>query len=196
MLATTKNWPDIKKYYQGTFVKLAELGEVPLFVDKVTSTAIFFVNKDNEKVELQLCDEGYDLNYCIPKKTVFQLGDLAHIIERVPARMWRKGLTSENSCISTINETGEFFAIPWGMDAVNAFVNKQQYHTLWEHHNYPSIALNRRFYALRSGLIGVDGTIVGKVDLKKNKLYYRKPFHKEFTTLFGKETFELVGVGV
>lgn len=194
MLATNTNWKDVQKYYQGTFIKLRELGEVPLLVDRVTDKAIWGIKQDGEKVELVLCEEGYDLDYCIPKKTVYQCGEFAYIIERVPARMWRKGWSSENSVVSVIGDNGSFSKVNWDINAVAAFVNKPAYCNLEDlRSGYISVALNNRFYAYKN-FIGVDESVIGVFDLNKQTIYYRKLFEREIRNLFAMKNYKLVGI--
>ena len=199
MLATNQNWKDVQKYYQGTFVKFKELGDIPLLVEKVNQNSIWAVQKNGEKVELVFCAEGYELDYCIPKKTVYQDGAHAHILERIPARMWRKGWSEENSCISQIQSNGEHIRTNFRFDSVYAFVNKPAYGNLEDINNkgYASVALNNRFYACANKTIGVDGHSVGafNIDGVVKVIYYYKPFEREFKQLFqGQQSLKLEAI--
>ena len=195
MLANSANWKDIQKYYQGTFVKFRELGDLaPVYIDKVTSDAVWGVLHNGEKVELQLCLAGYELDYCIPKKTVYQNGEYAYILERIPARQWKKGLSEQNTSVSIISETGEFSPTMFRMVDIYTFVNKPQYRKLSDLSNgCRSVALNNRFYAVQNGFIYSDTHCLGVWD-KKNKIHFHKPFEDEFTQLFLGESYNLIGV--
>lgn len=194
MLATTQNWKDIQKYYHGTFVKFRELGDIPVYIDKVTGEAIWGVLHDGEKVELQLCQEGYQLDYCIPKKTVYQVGRTAYILERVPARQWKKGLSEQNTSVSMITPSGEFSKVSMNMNNIYAFVNKPDYRDLFDLlHGYESVALNSRVYALPNGNICSDQNTLGTWDMG-NKVYYHRPFEEEFRKLFFGRPYTLIGV--
>jgi hypothetical protein len=194
MLATNQNWGDIKKYYLGTFVKFRELGDIPVFIENVNKSSINGRTIDHEVIELELCEEGYNLDYCIPKKTVFQVESNAYIFERIPARMWRKGWSSENSQLSRIAADGSFERLNWGFDFVCNFVNKTKYHKIQDLPNtkYLSIALSPRFYACASGIIGVDEQTVGVYVMSKNTIVYNKLFEREMKNLFRDQSIKLV----
>ncbi len=197
MLATNHNWRDVQKYYQGCFVKFKELGEVPYHIDNVTPSAIHAVNPEGKKLEVVLCEEGYSLDYIIPRKTVFQMGDNAAVLERVPARMWKKGLSYENSRIFAVLDNGDYSEYGFDAQTVNLFVNKPGYLTLEDfssNQRLESIAISPRFYATRAGFIGTDQQMVAKFDKDDKTVYHFSLFEREMRNLFGFSGYKLRSV--
>ncbi len=164
MLATTSNWKDVQKYYQGTFIKLRELGDEVVRVDKVEPTSMWVVLQSNEKIELVLSDEGYNLDYQIPKKTVYQNGQFAYVLDRIPARMWKKGLSSENTTLNAVEADGVLEQVHVNkFENLFSFVNKPEYVKLFNYEVYASAALSNRIYVTKNGVIWCDAKAIGKV---------------------------------
>ncbi len=193
MLINKDNWQDVKKYYQGTFVKLRstseELGDKIWKITDVTSSQVFAEDSQGDGVYIDLA-RPYHLDYAIPKKTVYQSGEFAAILMRVPARMWRKGIDAKNTEIHLCNESGSFSKSLLSIQAIEGFVNKPGYFKtedaikqFKEGSSLQSAALNPRMFLTRKGALFIDQVMVGRYKFE-GELTVKEIFVDDVAPLF------------
>lgn len=185
MFVNKSNYDDIVKYYLKTFVQFKEEGEKIFFIKQVSHNEI--ICEDSKKEEVAICLEtGYTIDYVIPKKTVYQYGEHALFLSRIPARMWRKGMDQKNTSFSLLHESGLWVNCPFSIATIEGFVNKPSYFTFQEALNnfskgehLQSAALTPRISMSRKGGVFIDTVLVGKYDFTKDLLSYKKIFKPE-----------------
>jgi hypothetical protein len=193
MLTSRENWRDVQKYYQHTFIKLTPLGETVVYVDNISNNLFQGTTHEGVKVEFDL-DEGYYIDYCIPRKTVFQLNNYAAVLRRIPARMWKKGLSKENTQIYGVQEDGSLFPLPLNSANVWAYVNKPQYYQIGDPalKSMNSAALNNRLYMTSEGYIYADDQAIGK--LEGNTVFCWRLFETELQDVVDKNKYTITRV--
>lgn len=185
-------YDDIVKYFHKTYVKFKEDVDVIYLIKQVTHSDI--IAEDSKGNEVAIClNTGYNIDYVIPKKTVFQHGEHALFLARVPARMWRKGMDHKNTEFSILSAAGNWSKIPFNIQHIEGFVNKPSYFTYLEALNnfqqgeaLQSAALSPRISLTRKGAVFVDMVMVGKMDFEKNVLACKTIFSPELVRVFGK----------
>lgn len=191
MFVNCNNYEDIKKYYQGCFVKFKETGEHIWYIDHVDPEKIVCSDSKKEEVAIDL-DIGYEIDYILPKKTVFQFGDYAMILTRVPARQWKKGLSKQNTRFARLGAQGSWGAVDFAISYIEGFTNKPSYYdaqdTLKAFANpasdLQSAAITPRISMCREGKVFIDGVLVGKFDLNEKTFVCKKIFQPELAHYF------------
>lgn len=189
MLASKNNWKDIEKYYSRTFVKFSEYPEEIFFIDRVTKDRVIAMDEKGEEFHILLENE-YELEYILPQKTTFQYKDKAYILNRIPARQWKRGICKENTYLSALNTVGNLVPASLGFGHLKGFVNKAKYFDFLEISNTfehgdvrDSYAITPRLCMSRNGLMFLDGVPVGHFNAPKRKMIVDALLEKEFKTI-------------
>jgi len=146
MLFVPEVWQDIRKYYEGAYVKFLEFGDTLFFIERVREHEVVGRDETDEAFVLTLDSTApYNLTYTIPHKGLFMFNGVAHMLYRVPAVQYSRGLTSSNTKIIEV-PTGKPRSI--NFDILKAYVQKQPYKSLDEalfsKNNDVSVCLSRR----------------------------------------------------
>lgn len=166
---------DISKYYRHTYVKFKETGDTLYYIRDVNHRMIRGTDQDGTEFELYLSDDHpYEVDYVLPNKSFFQLAKSACLLQRIPAKQYRRGLCSENTRITRIGKTGNLVSLDLSFDVLKAFVSKQTFPslaTVLMKKAPVSVALSPRFaYVPEIGAILADLNIVAYVDKKEKKI--------------------------
>jgi hypothetical protein len=166
---------DISKYYRHTYVKFKETGDTLYYIRDVNHRMIRGTDQDGTEFELYLSDDHpYEVDYVLPNKSFFQLSKSACLLQRIPAKQYRRGLCSENTRITRIGKTGNLVSLDLSFDVLKAFVSKQTFPslaTVLMKKAPVSVALSPRFaYVPEIGAILADLNIVAYVDKKEKKI--------------------------
>jgi hypothetical protein len=169
---TSSNWRDIQKYYEGTYVKFSEFGDKLFMIHQVRPDGISGVDEDNTAFEMYLSDAApYTVNFILPHKATFQWKDSVYLLQRIPARQYRRGLCSDNTMITNV-ATGT--AVDVGFPALKAFVGKPSYSSFSNAFNTKAktkaIALSPRMSYLRSGKILIDNRTIAMFDYTTKRI--------------------------
>lgn len=191
MFASKDNWEDVKKYYHQTYVKFKEEGDTLFHIDRVDPDKIVAKATNGELVGIDLTI-GYNIEYVIPGKAVFQYGNIVVMLSRIPARMWKKGMSSQNTKFEAFDKSGKWTKIPFSAELIEGFINKPCYtepkEALKEFVNPNSTleaaALTPRITFGRNGKLMVDQTIVAKYDFDTKIFTVKALFQKEVAELF------------
>ena len=166
------NWRDIQKYYENTYVKFSEFGDKLFYIQHVGPEKVSGTDDENTTFELYLSDAvPYTVNYLLPHKAVFQWKDSVFLLQRIPARQYRRGLCSDNTMITNI-ATGKGMDITF--NSLKAFVSKPNYSSFSNAFNTKAktkaIALSPRMSFLRSGEILIDNKKIAQFDYTSKKI--------------------------
>ena len=182
---------DINKYYRHTFVKFKETGDTLYYIRDVNHRLIRGTDQDGTEFELYLSDEHpYEVDYVLPNKSFFQLAKSACLLQRIPAKQYRRGLCTENTRITRVGKTGNLVALDLSFDVLKAFVGKQTFPSLstvlMQKTKPVSVALSSRFaYVPENGIIFADLTPVAQLNKKEKTIVMLhnifKPEIEEFT---------------
>lgn len=166
---------DISKYYRHTYVKFKETGDTLYYIRDVNHRMIRGTDQEGTEFELYLSEEHpYEVDYVLPNKSFFQLAKSACLLQRIPAKQYRRGLCNENTRITRIGKTGNLVSLDLSFDVLKAFVSKQTFPSLATVliKKAPiSVALSPRFaYVPEISAILADLNIVAYVDKKEKKI--------------------------
>lgn len=167
---------DINKYYRNTFVKFKETGDTLYYIRDVSHRMIRGTDQDGTEFELYLSDEHpYEVDYVLPNKSFFQLSKSACLLQRIPAKQYRRGLCPENTRVTRIGKTGNLVSMDLSFDVLKAFVAKQSFPSLatvlLQKSKPISVALSPRFaYVPEVGLIVADTTPIAAIDKKEKTI--------------------------
>jgi hypothetical protein len=189
MLVTPETAEDCKKYFQHCWVKFKEEGEKIFYITHVDKKYIHAKSIQDEEILVDH-QEGYTIDYLIPKKTVFQHGECAVMLSRIPARMWKKGMNKVNTEFKSLDFHG-WTSREFDMHIINGFVNKPCYYSAQDALNdfaksehLQSAALTPRISISRKGTVYVDTIPVGRWLQEKKTLSVKKIFNTEVKPLF------------
>lgn len=197
MLFTTSSAQDIDKYFRGSYVKFKEFDDRLFLIKDVSGRTVTGVDQDDQEFTLYLSNQHpYEVDYILPNRAVFQYKDKAVMLQRIPARQYKRGLCSDNTQILSL-ETGE--RLPVSFAVLKAFVTKQQYFTFAEairrKGKAKSFALNSRMsYFYSSNSIHVDAQPIGHYSKESKKLFIHPLFVEDVRSQLkdNNETIEVI----
>jgi len=168
----TSNWRDISKYYENTYVKFSEYGERLFLITGVNPNSVTGIDEDDTAFELHLSDSHpYTVNYLLPHKATFQWGNEVYMLQRIPARQYRRGLCSDNTQIINVSD-GRKRDI--GFASLKAFTNKPTYMSFSEAFfakgRTKALALSPRMTYIRTGDILIDMVRIAKFNYDTKKI--------------------------
>ena len=199
MLFTSDNYEDIHRYYRCTYVKFKEMGERLFYIRDVGHSLVRGTDEDGTEFELYLNhDNPYEVDYVLPHKSYFQYAKRACMLQRIPAKQYRRGLCAENTRLTALGKAGGLVNVDIGFDVLKAFVSKQAFpsiKTILTMKNKPlSVALSPRFaFVTEPGLIVADQLTVATVDKKQQQVtIHQKIFRPEIMNLIKDLNMEVV----
>lgn len=199
MLVNQESWEDFKKYYEKTWVKFPKLSQDTLwFVERVTPefAEVSTSNHDEAMIDLK---RGYDMDFVIPKKTVYQYGDSAACLSRIPARMWKKGMSKANTQFQVLLPQG-WMAVNFDPQIIEGFINKPSYLDVYpnitklqgENPELISMAITPRISMNGKGNVFIDSVMVAKYVPKTSTITVKSLFAPEIVPHFNKEKVKLI----
>lgn len=168
MKVSKDNWEDAKKYFHQTYVKFKEEGDALFFVDRVDPDKIVAKATNGELVGIDLTVGEYHIEYVIPGKAVFQYGPHVVMLSRIPARMWKKGMCTQNTKFETLDATSKWNKATFSSTLIESFINKPCYlepkeaQKMLGSGEIESAALTPRISLSKEGKLFVDQTIIAK----------------------------------
>lgn len=98
MLFVPSVWQDIRKYYENSYVKFQEYGDTLFYIKRVRETEIIGVDENDDEFLLTLEEDvPFNLTYTLPHKGLFMVDGSPHLLHRVPAVQYSRGLTQQNT---------------------------------------------------------------------------------------------------
>lgn len=197
MLFVSNNYQDIKKYYEGTYLKFTEFGDRLFRVDHVDQYMVSGEDDTETAFQLFLDDNHpYEVNYLLPHKAIFQWKDNVYMLQRIPARQYKRGLCSDNTMITNVSN-GQTVDVNFA--SLKAFVSKPTYssftNAFTSKMKTKAIALTNRMSYLRTGFIMMDNVKIAQYDFDTKKIHMmRKVFADEIKQHMAShhETYEVV----
>lgn len=130
MLFVPSVWQDIRKYYEGSYVKFNEYGDKLFFISRVREHEVVGSDEDGNPFSLTLDEEApYSLTYNLPHKGLFILNGATYLLYRIPAQQYSRGITTGNTKILDVAGGG---AVALEFRTLKAFVEKQPYVSMEE----------------------------------------------------------------
>ncbi len=121
-------YADIRKYFDSTYAKFAELGEKLLFIQRIREDAITAIDSAGDVYELVLEEDApYEMTYTLPHRALFAHKGRAYMLQRIPARQYQRGINTSNTQIISVPD-GKKMPLTW--ELLDSFTNKQDYQTL------------------------------------------------------------------
>jgi hypothetical protein len=187
MKITQEFYTDCTKYYADTYVQFKEEGPEKVFLIKMaTSEHIFALDMTNGAEPIAVAiKNGYVIDFQLPSKRVFQAENRAVIIERIPARQWKKGIHSQNTQFSCLNKAGGWSKLPFDIYYIlkahkpSEFITFDEWILLPEDANFYSHAMTSRLSITMFGSIYLDTIQVGKYNRKNRVLMCHPIVQKE-----------------
>lgn len=186
------NWDDAKRYFQGTYIKCKETGERLLYVSGVDSEMMVLspYGDSDEEFGLKLIN-GYDINFMLPGRAMFQGPTAAFLLSRIPQRMWQKGISNKNTQFTKLLATLGWRNAGFSPEMLENFVNKPVYFNFNEALNefklrgeLESVALSSRVAMAKNGIIYIDYVNVGTYNKETNEVVLKKFFVPDIEELF------------
>lgn len=181
MIFNQSNRQDIERYYRNCYVKFPETGERLHYIRELTRTSVLGVDDEDNEFELFLSDEfPYQVDYVLPRKSYFQMGKNAHLLYRIPAKQYQRGLSESNTVIEQLRKDGSAEQVGISFPLLKAYVEKQQFPTFEaaitnKEGNY-SVALSARFaLAPAARQLCLDGVVVAMVKPLQKRVICQYP---------------------
>lgn len=181
MQFTFSNRDDIRRYFRGTFVKFQEFGDVLFYINDVMGDAVHGVDENGDDFVLHLHDSRpYQVDFILPHKAVYQHGRDVAIIQRNPARQYRRGICEDNITIRRLI-SGNLMEVSF--DNLKVFVNKPNYRSLREaiygKNSLYSVAVTPRFaFDKRSSVLWLMNKQIAIYN-RETKTFEGSPLFKE-----------------
>lgn len=196
MNLTSENYRDIEKYYKGCYVKYPEyFGDKLFHVQRVTDSNITGYHQNDETgeeepYEYALYPENYEgarsinAEFILPRKSYFMVKGFAHLLFRLPARQYKKGISDENTAIVRLDGQGGFTSVGIDWDILKAYVNKPSFAKFDLTRTQMSYALSPRIACCLGGNLFVDRVKIGIFHAKEQKIVLKNAmFLDEVQTL-------------
>lgn len=181
MQLSSNNWRDIQKYYEHCYTKFRETGDEIFLIRRVSPSLIEGIGEDKTPLNCFLHNEEdqepYLLDYILPKKSFFEFDGKACLLNRIPARQYKRGLCSENTQILSLGADGGFSKLNIDFPVLKAYIQKQSFRSFAEAKELPSVALSPRIALTMSGFIFVDAVKIGHYDFVSKTITTK---HKSF----------------
>lgn len=194
MKFTSDNHQDIQKYYNNTFIKIKETGDLLYLIQYVGRTEVRGVCETGAEFIIYLDNENpYEIDYVLPHKSYFQNGKDAYMLYRTPAKQYQRGLNGQNTNIVKMNKEGKFEQVKLDFTVLKAFVSKQPFFTLNnaigkgkgpEGTNTSYVLTPRLAYNRILKKLFIDMTPVARVDVPSKRIFFDHPIFKQEVAAF------------
>lgn len=109
---TGRNLADFKQRYQGVVGWLRQPNsqeKVAVFVSNVNSSKVTFKDASDAEYYANV-DAGVQFEFIPTQRAWYNTKDATYLVQRVPARQWKRGICSENTSFQKL--TGDVLMIP------------------------------------------------------------------------------------
>lgn len=123
------NVDDIRRYYEQTYCKVPEHGDKLFYLQNTVHSAdgweARLVDSDGDIYSIILEEETpYEMNFALPHRALFNFKNTVCLLERIPARQYKRGINTENTRIVEVF-SGKQQALDFRR--LEAFVKKVSY---------------------------------------------------------------------
>jgi hypothetical protein len=183
MIFHKDTYKDIVRYYDQTFIKLAESGDRLWRVRHINTEEVELVDVDGFSVWLDLNDE-YEVDYPLPGRAVYQCGEHAFFLCRKPAKQYYRGICSSNTSLSYLRSNDSWAPADVTLPRLQQFVDKPCYQNLDNlSPGYQSWALNPVFSVTNKGSLYALHKKVGHIDFVNKAVNMESILKPEFKSL-------------
>lgn len=189
MKFTSDNHQDIQKYFNNTFLKIKETGDLLYLIQHVSRTEVRGVCETGAEFIIYLDNENpYEIDYVLPHKSYFQNGKDAYMLYRTPAKQYQRGLNSQNTNIVRMNKEGKFEQVKLDFTVLKTFVSKQPFYSLSqaigkgkgpEGTNNSYVLTPRLAYSRILKKLFIDMTPIAQVDVAAKRIIFDQPIFKQ-----------------
>jgi hypothetical protein len=193
MLIIPQNVSDIERYYRNTYVKFSGFGDRLFFIQQVNEQEITGINDDDGEFVLFVNKtDPFSLDYVLPSKAIFQVDKEVCLLERIPARQYKRGLCNDNTQITRIGHKGG--RINLSFDVLKKYTQKQEYFTLkqaiFDKGKLNAYALNSRMSFVKAAdELYVDQKAIGT--WSGGSLNILPQFKEEVSLLIARDPFQV-----
>lgn len=183
MKFSSENSRDIEKYFHGTWIKLPvdpEAGhcdpDTLVRIEQVTKRSVIGMSDDDTRYVVYLSEDpelAFNVDYILPHKSYFLKDGYAHLLLRVPARQYKRGVCEENTHVYQMSSTGIFSKLPICAALLKGYTKKpffESIHSFYEKGLY-SAPLSPRMAISMDGRIFIDTTRVAQYDRHNNVVH-------------------------
>lgn len=174
MKAYYGNTKDVQKYYGGTYVIIPEISTQHVMLLKEASTkGIVCQDSRDNSYGLISFEDGFEYELQSPlatRKAWFMHEGNAYLISRIPARMWKKGISSENTQIARLTSTNDFAGVSINPKILNAFLQATANPQLPKPKEMVTLSPEWAFNGHSNNLFLWD-TVIGKYARRTNELF-------------------------
>lgn len=175
MKVTPDTAGDFEKYYSGTYIVVpeAEPNEVGL-VKGISNTVAYLEYDGYQEAKLIYDKVGYEVKSPLTlSKQYFLMDDKSvAFIQRVPARMWKKGISTKNTQISRPDGC----AVMLGFNSLNAFLQNKDKVSTFEEVSANKQGVIDKNWCVYAGSVFLKGYAVGKFNERKQTLLIGRDF--------------------
>ena len=191
---------DIARYYSGTYVKFREHGDKLFYIHRVYSDRVEGIMADRDEqgdrreFVVHLYEEHpYEVDYILPNKAAFQYKKQAHLLQRIPAQQYQRGLCDKNTCILAVGRSGATRGQELNFELLQAFVQKQAYPSLNEAvankmKNDSTALSSRMVYIPSTRTIYVDNLSVATISVGTKEITLLHPVFRDEVAAISKNS--------
>lgn len=192
-----ENISDIDKYFRNTFVKFTGLRgtfqdgtdcppaeELVHSVERISGNIISGKRwEDGQTIPYQFYlypeadAHAPDVEFILPKKSFFNADEGAYLLQRIPARQYRRGICADNTIIQLLHSGGGFINAGVDMSLLNKYIQKPCFYPFAE--RAVSYAVSRRMAVAVTGHIYVDYMDIGTINYETGVINVLPMFHAE-----------------
>lgn len=194
MQFTLSNRDDISRYFKGTFVKFAEFGDMLFYINSVQGNEVRGIDEDDNDFVIYLSDDvPYNVDFVLPHKAVYQHGKDVVLMQRVPARQYRRGICDENVKLIILTSNDQ---LEVNFKNLKAFVTKTSYSTLRDaifgKNKNIAVAISDRFWFYkRNQCLYCLNKAIAKFSRDDAKFHIAPMFKEEIAQLVAADPWEV-----
>lgn len=179
---------DLGKYFQGSFVKFkgmqgvfsdgtecAPADELVHSFDQISGAMIKgkrFENGETVPYQFLLYSEhshtAPEIEFILPKKSFFNTDMGAMLLQRIPARQYRRGICGDNTSIHLLRANGVWQSQPVTFELLDKYVRKPSF--IGFHESEVSYAVSRRVAVDAKSNVWVDQQAVGTINYPQKRV--------------------------
>lgn len=191
---------DLGKYFNGTFVKFmgirgvfsdgtecAPADELVHFIDGINGNCIKgkrYENGENVPFQFMLYSEhahaAPEIEFILPKKSFFNTEQGTMLLQRIPARQYRRGICNDNTHITLLKSNGGWQNQQVSSALLDQYIRKPAFPPF--HPSDVSYAVSRRI-AVANAQVFVDQTAIGTINYDKKSVAVLPLFASEIQAI-------------
>lgn len=189
MFLDKESYPDFKKYYLNTYIKLKETGDNLYWVDRVDEEYTTLLSmEDSEKILLSH-ENGYNVDFILPRKASFLHKNVLYHLARTPARQWKKGICKENTTCAYLAHTGKWTSGELTNNVITSYCQKNIFFPLESINsstfgNRFALPIDTRFSLDKTGKLWLDMNFIGEINITTRTIKINKIFQYEVENIF------------